>query len=277
MNSTAEQHTLIKRLMYERLMMEPDEIAKTPFDRMTWEDAASLIKDYNDLPELRREHDTHQHVNFGVQTTTGTTTNIWPVSASPLAQPAPTAHVVQPPAPGTVPGVRSWDCYTCHQVFPTWPELAAHKQLVHGVTPKPAATPPPVHAPTSTPTFGGYTSSIPSIASHASTGTTWLPVGRYAVEVDGVWKFYRVTERESRYAKGKKFHWLVRQAGDRFVGVTQPERLKVEFLANSNIQEAMQRYGREMGMCGCCGRSLTDPDSIAFGIGPDCRAQRGWV
>ena len=29
-------------------------------------------------------------------------------------------------------------------------------------------------------------------------------------------------------------------------------------------------YGRETGICSCCGRTLTDPESIARGIGPIC-------
>jgi hypothetical protein len=35
-------------------------------------------------------------------------------------------------------------------------------------------------------------------------------------------------------------------------------------------QDAAVRYGRETGSCGCCGRELTDPTSIAAGIGPIC-------
>lgn len=33
------------------------------------------------------------------------------------------------------------------------------------------------------------------------------------------------------------------------------------------------RYGRETGTCCCCGRELTDPNSIAAGIGPICAAK----
>jgi hypothetical protein len=37
-------------------------------------------------------------------------------------------------------------------------------------------------------------------------------------------------------------------------------------------QDAAVRYGRETGSCSCCGRELTDPTSIAAGIGPICEA-----
>ena len=35
--------------------------------------------------------------------------------------------------------------------------------------------------------------------------------------------------------------------------------------------EALARYGRETGTCGVCHRTLTDPESVALGIGPVCR------
>ena len=34
--------------------------------------------------------------------------------------------------------------------------------------------------------------------------------------------------------------------------------------------ETAKRYGRETGQCCCCARTLTNPDSIAAGIGPIC-------
>jgi len=38
-------------------------------------------------------------------------------------------------------------------------------------------------------------------------------------------------------------------------------------------QAARERFGREIGRCGCCGRQLTDETSRARGIGPDCWAR----
>lgn len=35
-------------------------------------------------------------------------------------------------------------------------------------------------------------------------------------------------------------------------------------------------YGLQTGRCGCCGRELTDPESIAAGIGPICAGRFGW-
>ena len=36
---------------------------------------------------------------------------------------------------------------------------------------------------------------------------------------------------------------------------------------------AVRRYGHETGICSCCGRTLTDPVSIAAGIGPICASR----
>ena len=39
---------------------------------------------------------------------------------------------------------------------------------------------------------------------------------------------------------------------------------------------AAVEYGRETGRCSCCGRELTNPDSIALGIGPICKERWGF-
>lgn len=38
-----------------------------------------------------------------------------------------------------------------------------------------------------------------------------------------------------------------------------------------DLREAMGRYGREIGVCGACGRELTDELSRQIGLGPVCR------
>lgn len=41
----------------------------------------------------------------------------------------------------------------------------------------------------------------------------------------------------------------------------------------SDPKGAAIRYGREFGQCSCCGRELSDPESIELGIGPVCAAK----
>jgi hypothetical protein len=44
-------------------------------------------------------------------------------------------------------------------------------------------------------------------------------------------------------------------------------------LTDSDIRTAAYRYGQELGYCCRCGRHLTDEDSRAAGIGPDCASK----
>ena len=39
---------------------------------------------------------------------------------------------------------------------------------------------------------------------------------------------------------------------------------------------AAEEYGQRIGACAICNRTLTDPTSIALGIGPTCRGKTGW-
>jgi hypothetical protein len=108
-----------------------------------------------------------------------------------------------------------------------------------------------------------------------------VPEGRYAVTgEDGTTDFYKV----DRPTEGK---W----AGYIFVklGLGGPhgdprwERIPLRNvqtilnkIAADGPKEAMLRYGKELGHCGHCGRTLTNPESIEAGIGPVCRGKMGW-
>jgi hypothetical protein len=97
-----------------------------------------------------------------------------------------------------------------------------------------------------------------------------VPEGRYAVELDGVLKFYKVDKpTEGRWA-GRTFVKV--QASDTEYPVRAAEsRRKVLETIAVDPRGALQRYGRELGHCGVCGRTLTDQESRAIGIGPICR------
>lgn len=102
-----------------------------------------------------------------------------------------------------------------------------------------------------------------------------VPAGRYAIEEDGVLKFFRV----DRPQDGKWAGWvfLKIQASDELYRVTNRDRCEFIYKAiAADPRAASVRYGRELGHCGICGRTLTDPDSIANGIGPVCAGRVGW-
>lgn len=103
-----------------------------------------------------------------------------------------------------------------------------------------------------------------------------VPEGRYAVDGDeGHTVFVKVDRpTEGRWA-GKIFVKI--QAGD---DLHRTSRTTADALlgkiAAAGTQEAMLRYGREIGSCGHCGRTLTNEESRAEGIGPICRGKLGW-
>lgn len=56
-----------------------------------------------------------------------------------------------------------------------------------------------------------------------------------------------------------------------------PDDVKEVILsASSDPLTAAIRYGKVSGECSCCGRELTDPQSIERGIGPICADKFGW-
>lgn len=96
-----------------------------------------------------------------------------------------------------------------------------------------------------------------------------VPEGRYAVDMGGKLRFYHVDKpTEGRWAG---YVFVKVQASDDLHPVKRPDSLISIFRAILiDTTEAMARYGREIGRCGRCGRTLTDEVSRSRGIGPDC-------
>jgi hypothetical protein len=95
--------------------------------------------------------------------------------------------------------------------------------------------------------------------------SSWpFPNGRYAVVHDGVLKFY-VADDDGIFVQASDETHLLR-------GDTAHE---VIALIAEDPEAASRRYGQEIGVCGRCGRTLTDEGSRAAGIGPIC-ATKGW-
>jgi hypothetical protein len=80
-----------------------------------------------------------------------------------------------------------------------------------------------------------------------------------------------VTDRASREYLGKV-------TDGRFYGsraCDDPTRERVVAVA-SDPHAAAKAYGARTGECSCCGRELTNAESIELGIGPICRDKFGW-
>lgn len=59
------------------------------------------------------------------------------------------------------------------------------------------------------------------------------------------------------------------------VNAASADTLAVLIELAKNPSEAARMYGKQTGVCCCCGRELTDPVSIAAGIGPICANKWG--
>lgn len=105
-----------------------------------------------------------------------------------------------------------------------------------------------------------------------------VPAGRYAVKGGTPvreWKFYKVDHpTEGRWAG---YTFVNRQAGDDLFPVKGFARNAVlAAIEHDGVQESMLAYGKQLGACGHCGRTLTNPESIERGIGPVCFTKMGW-
>src|ERR1700745_2096360 len=97
-----------------------------------------------------------------------------------------------------------------------------------------------------------------------------VPAGRYAVTgEEGQTVFLKVDRPTEGQYKGRTFVKV--QAGDECHSMPLPaaKALLAKILADEP-KAASIRYGRELGVCGGCGRTLTDGPSGAAGIGPQC-------
>lgn len=102
-----------------------------------------------------------------------------------------------------------------------------------------------------------------------------VPAGHYAIDTtagaSNSVAFYRVDRPETG-------QWAGRTFVKRMVGGKPDERVPyaqaagiLQRIKDAGIEEAGLRYGREIGRCCACNRVLTNDESRALGIGPECR------
>ena len=99
-----------------------------------------------------------------------------------------------------------------------------------------------------------------------------VPEGRYAVTLEGETKlrFFKLDKPTS--GKWSGYTFVKEQASDELHPVRSAERrVRIAEAIAQDPEEAMLTYGRELGKCGHCGRTLTDQESREVGIGPVCR------
>jgi hypothetical protein len=94
-----------------------------------------------------------------------------------------------------------------------------------------------------------------------------VPSGRYAIPGDdGALRFYSV----KRLDDPPRVYVDVWASDARWPIKAIPQRIEI-LKAIKEDPDAGPRFGREIGKCYVCGRTLTDETSRALGIGPVCR------
>lgn len=99
-----------------------------------------------------------------------------------------------------------------------------------------------------------------------------VPAGRYAIETPGGLRFYQVDKPTKGNWKGWTFV-KVQASDDLFPVRSVAQRTEILGAIAADPMTASVRYGKELGACGVCGRTLTDAASIARGIGPICESK----
>lgn len=101
-----------------------------------------------------------------------------------------------------------------------------------------------------------------------------VPNSHYALETAEGTKFYEVN-RGKAGTKWASFTFVSLLVGHPGTWMKYPVKgaAKVEVLTEiaTDALAAAQRYATEFTVCAKCGSPLSDPDSIHWGLGPDCR------
>lgn len=103
-----------------------------------------------------------------------------------------------------------------------------------------------------------------------ATETSEVPDGRYALGFgNGVVKFYKVNTPTA--GKWAGYTFVEAQASEETFPIRNAaKRREILSAIAEDVRGAAALYGTELGVCGRCGRTLTDDDSRARGIGPVC-------
>lgn len=102
-----------------------------------------------------------------------------------------------------------------------------------------------------------------------------VPAGHYAVDGPEGSVFYRVDKPTKGRWDGYTF--VRQQSGDNHLRISKEvANWALVQIYRDGTEKAAKRYGKELGRCSCCNRTLTDPASIEAGIGPVCAGKRGW-
>jgi len=106
--------------------------------------------------------------------------------------------------------------------------------------------------------------------------------GYYAATINGITKFFKIDKIEEGKWSGWVFVKILASDVLHKQGSQKPNQAYTgnnqDYMAEiaKDEQKAMTLFGKEIGRCGHCGRTLTDEESRKRGIGPICSERMGW-
>lgn len=95
-----------------------------------------------------------------------------------------------------------------------------------------------------------------------------IPDGNYAICVDGVVKFYRVSTSKRGFKNVQ-----VRASDQLFMQFGKAGIAILHRIVEAGLEASQMLFATELGCCWRCGRTLTDEESRARGMGPDCASK----
>lgn len=81
------------------------------------------------------------------------------------------------------------------------------------------------------------------------------------------------------YVKGEDDAYLGKIVGGKYLATREAEAAGIVSRVAETMRDPLAlaiAYGKRTGNCSCCGRKLSDPTSVAMGIGPVCAEKYGW-
>lgn len=163
---------------------------------------------------------------------------------------------------------------------PAWGAVRRHAGEPPRVAPAPTPPPPQPRSVETTAQHGGSPrQALAALRAQVVTRVAQLFPGesrvRFALDMpEGTLHFFMASLPQKGKWQGAIF--LSEQASDDFYRVRGQERETYILRAMlEGLLDAVVRYGLEIGVCGVCGRTLTDDQSREAGIGPVCLRKMG--
>ena len=100
--------------------------------------------------------------------------------------------------------------------------------------------------------------------------TTSVPAGSYALPNWTERRVYFFQVECPTEGKWAGYTFLVKLHGDNRESVRGLEKTRILRAIAENPTRAAALYGKRLGRCPKCNKTLTDPESISRGIGPKC-------